>query len=126
MGTMRQNIEGESRGEKRTAFGFVNNRILSRLCCLTRIHVLYDKGAFIVNVEKYLPTLIFFHGQGDLGKIIDPEGQVVEPLECSHYWRLWGTFVGIQSQGLARAWDFFPRSLRGCCSKASPTRPSGS
>jgi hypothetical protein len=54
MGTMRQNIEGESRGEKRTAFGFVNNRILSKLCCLTGIHVLvlYDKGAFIVNVEK--------------------------------------------------------------------------
>jgi hypothetical protein len=54
MGTVCQNKEWESREEKRAAFGFVNNRILSRLCCLTEIHVLvlYDKGAFIVNVEK--------------------------------------------------------------------------
>ena len=68
------------------------------------------------RLEKYfwrniLPTPSFFHGQGDLGKIIDPEGQVVEPLEYGHDWRLWETFVGIQNQGLARVWDFFPRSL---------------
>ena len=44
---------------------------------------------------------------------MDTEGRVSEPLECGHHWMLWGTLVCIKDQGSLRAWDSFPRSLKG-------------
>lgn len=56
MGAMGQNIERENRGEKRTAFGFVNNRILFRRCYMIGIFFLMsykiDKFPLYVNIEK--------------------------------------------------------------------------
>jgi hypothetical protein len=65
----------------------------------------------------------FFHGQEDLRKDIDTEGQVLEPLECGGHLMLRGTLVGITNEGLVRVPDLVPRSPKGGRSKASPTRP---
>ncbi len=57
-------------------------------------------------------------------KVTGTEGRVSEPLERGHDWMLWETVAGIKNQGSLRAWDSFRRSLKGCRSKSSPTRPS--
>jgi hypothetical protein len=66
----------------------------------------------------------FFHGQEDLRKGIDTEGQVLEPLECGDYWILLEILVGIKNEGLVRGLSSMPVPLKGGRSKASPTRPS--
>jgi hypothetical protein len=70
---------------------------------------------FAGNSKKFLAHTQFFlsRARGDFGKVIDPEGRVVEPLECGRYWKGWGTFVSMQNQGWVRVRDFFPRLLKG-------------
>jgi hypothetical protein len=53
-------------------------------------HPPMQSKSFVKKVNKENPLAhphFFFHGQGDFGKIIDPEGRVVEPLECGRYWK---------------------------------------
>ena len=69
------------------------------------------------------PPQFFFHEQEDFSEVMDTEGRVFEPLECGYYWMLWETLVGMKNHRFVRVRDPIPRSLEGCRSKASPTRP---